>query len=88
MASPVESGACGQASSSRPLPTTPEGLSKPRGFEFLSTDHEAAVPPPTPRCASQTARLRDAFGSDLEGNWEPFVASTLTLISSILCDSQ
>ena len=77
MASAIESGAYGQASPSRLLPTTPEGLSKPRGFEFLST-----------RCASQTARLRDAFGSDLKGTWELFVASTLPLFPSILCDCQ
>ena len=67
MASPVEQDACVQATSGQPHPLTPRSPMKPKGFEFLSTDEEAVAPPPTPRSASQAARMTHAFGSDLEG---------------------
>ena len=77
IASPMEQDACVPSISGQPHPLTPKSPVRPRGFEFLSTDEETVALPPTPRRASQAARLRDVLGSDLEGwSLEPFVAST------------
>ena len=77
MASPKEQDACVPSTSGQPYPLTPKSPMRPKGFELLSTDEETVALPPTPRSASQAARLRDVLGSDLEGwSLEPFMAST------------
>ena len=67
MASPMEQDACVPSTSGQPHPLTPKSPVRHKGFEFLSTDEETVALPPTPRSASQAARLRDVLGSDLEG---------------------
>ena len=85
--SPTVQGTCVQALSSHPRPSASDGLPRPRGFTFGSTDDEAVdLPKSSPSgCDQQSDRLREAIEvSELEGrSLEPFVGSTFSFFSFV-----